>query len=192
MERNDWILLTAFFAPILTFGALFIVWKFADDSTAASWVQAFGAIAAIAVAIYFARADRADRRRGEVRRAYALLQSLTGSIFLLDIELQRVQRVIDQYQMLPPDSANWDSWFKNGKIEIPSPLKDAMPLMQASEDEMVGRFRTVAMLAETFNAYMIKFSTLNKIQVQNTWYQLYPQIAGQLSLLRTTVKSITG
>ncbi len=48
------------------------------------------------------------------------------------------------------------------------------------------------MLAETFNAYMIKFSTLNKIQVQNTWYQLYPQIAGQLSLLRTTVKSITG
>lgn len=192
MDRNDWRFLTACFGSFFAVGSLYVLWRFADSAAASGWVQAIGAIAAIGVAIYFARSDRAERKRRDLAKAYALISSLTGSIFLLDIELQRVQRVIDQWQAQPPDSANWEAWFRNGQVDIPKPLLDAMPLLRESEDEMVGRFRTVAMLAETFNAYMVKFSKLNQLQVQNTWQQLYPQIAGQLALLRTTVRSITG
>lgn len=158
----------------------------------AAWVQSFGAIGGIAVAVFLARMDRRDRKRSDVRKAYALIQSLTGSIFLIDIDLNRVQQVIDQGRDAAPDNANWDRWFQSGRVDVPKPLREAMPMMQASEDEMVGRFRTVAMLAETFNDYMVKFQSLDRAQVSQNWRGLYTQISGQFALLRETVRTITG
>ena len=191
MDRNDWLFFTACFGAFFTVGAVYVLWRYADSTASAGWAQAFGTIGALGVAIYFPRRDRAERKQRDLAKAYALLKSLTGSIFLLDIDLVRVQRVIDQQQAHAPDFANWEPWFRNGQVDIPKPLLDAMPLLRESDDPMVGRFCTVAMLAETFNAYMVKFSRLNPAQVQAGWQQLYPQITGQLALLRSSVRSIT-
>jgi hypothetical protein len=191
MGREDWLLAAGVFGACFTVGALYILYHFAGSANAAAWVQAIGAVLAILVAIYFARSDRADRKRSEERKAYSLVGSLTGSIFLMDMEVSRVERVIGQYRNEAPSAHAWQQWFKSGRIDIPSPLSAAMPMMQTSENEMVGRFRTITMLAHTFNAHMEKFSTLDRNESAEKWAALYQQIAGQVELIRKTLDSIT-
>lgn len=193
LDRGDYILLSVMFGAFAT-----IILASAAESNksevVASWFEALGVAGALLVAILIPLKTERSRRLEEAEergmRTYSVAHSLTGAIWLLEIEVSRARRRIQQQSQQPPAQPFWQDWARGLKLSIPPALPASLPLMHGLQEDIIGPFRTAAMLADTFNGYTEQWAKTNYVGIGNNWPILYGQIQGQLILLGAAIHNV--
>ena len=193
MDRNDIILFGSFLAALAAV-VLAAAARSSSSETVATWFEALGVVGAFIVAIVMPlkiesnAAAKAIIERGE--RTYSVASSLTGAIWLLDIEISRTERKIVASAGAPPEEPMWQDWVTGLKLAIPPALMAALPLMHGLQGNIIGPFRTAAMLSDTFNGYTDRWAKLPYNGIAQNWPVLHGQIGAQIMLLRRTVVAV--
>lgn len=194
MQKPDTYLIGAILLVLGAVEIISLVLVGATTDAVAAWVQAFGVIGALFVAIFIPLKTEQDRvakeaeERGE--KTFSVASSLTGAIWLLDVDVNRVLRKVAQAQAQPPTEAFWQDWVKGLVLPIPPALISAVPLMHGLQENIIGPFRTAAMLAETFNGYTERWAKLEYAGIAQNWPVMHKQISAQIVLLRRTIQSV--
>lgn len=154
------------------------------SQTVFSVVAIVGA-AVIPTALYLAQ--RRARKLERLEKSGSLATGLIGAIWLLETEIDRVERELARYRDDPPSTDAWNAWFGDLILNIPQPLTAALPQMLEAQENIIGPFRQSEMLAVTFNGYVARFQTLRDRLQSKDWPQLHERISSSLQLTRKAV-----
>jgi hypothetical protein len=166
-------------------------------SGVSSYIQAAGAIAALALAIWIPwRENQRAKRRAEeldaeekaraVRRAVSILTGLLGEMVALQVEVDRVRSNLGT-QLLNPPHLDYRGWFISIRLVIPQELQQS--LLHVADVPVPAAEAVVDAIARArnYNGQVARYETAARTATGQDWFDVVTAMQETLKLVEASV-----